>query len=258
MDDPRAAPVEDNLAAFYRVVATAPGLSRVDLGAVTTFTSGLPHPLLNGVVARRRFEPGTEQERLDEALAPLEEARIPYLWWCGPSVWSEALDQALAARGVQAELLPGMHHDLGHVPVAPLPSDAELRVGDRCPLDEFTRVMVAGFGLPEELVDTFTAVLAHFDPDRLVNVVATLDGAPVGCGSLWLTGATAGLYNIATVVPARGRGVGHAVTAALMAIGRERGCRESVLVASELGEPVYRRLGFERVCSIHEYAWSPC
>lgn len=245
------------MAEFYRVVADAPGITATQLGNVTTFVSGIPHPLLNGIVAQGPFAPGSEQAGVDEAVTPLQADRVPFLWWCGPSAWTETLDRALAAQGVHAEVLPGMHHRLDAIEEPPLPPGTSIRRGDLVPLDEFTRVMVTGFGLPEELVDGFTGVLAHFDPARLVNAVATLDGEPVGCGSLWVTDRTGGLYNIATFGPARRRGIGFAVTATLLAMARDRGCEESVLVASELGEPVYRRLGFEQVCQIREYLWTP-
>ena len=57
-------------------------------------------------------------------------------------------------------------------------------------------------------------------------------------------GDVLGVFNVATVPGARGRGVGRAVTLAALRDGAAAGCRMAVLQASEMGHPVYERLGF--------------
>ena len=79
----------------------------------------------------------------------------------------------------------------------------------------------------------------------------------VGCGTVFLDAGTAGVYNIAVLESARGRGIGYAVTAALMNVGVAAGCTNAVLHASELGRPVYERLGFEEVCQTPQWIWMP-
>ena len=115
-----------------------------------------------------------------------------------------------------------------HVPLdAPLtpalPAGAELLEVDASQQPQpFIATMVEGFGMPTELAGEFTRVLGAFGDEDLVNVLATLDGRPVATGSGWVTGTTIGLYNITTLDEARGRGLGHAVTARLMDLGRAR------------------------------------
>jgi predicted GNAT family N-acyltransferase len=53
-----------------------------------------------------------------------------------------------------------------------------------------------------------------------------------------------GVYVIATLEEARGRGYGGAITAHCMAVDP---AKPAVLQASDLGQPVYRRLGFVEV-----------
>jgi GNAT superfamily N-acetyltransferase len=69
----------------------------------------------------------------------------------------------------------------------------------------------------------------------------------------FIGGGAVGIYGVGTVPDARGRGYGSAVTLAAMDWGRENGADLAILHATELGEPVYRRLGFEAVCTISQW-----
>lgn len=55
----------------------------------------------------------------------------------------------------------------------------------------------------------------------------------------------AGIYAVTTAEPYRRRGIGTAITAAALRAGRDRGLRIGTLQATELGLPVYDRMGFE-------------
>jgi ribosomal protein S18 acetylase RimI-like enzyme len=52
---------------------------------------------------------------------------------------------------------------------------------------------------------------------------------------------------VATREEHRGQGIGTALTVAALLAGRERGLKIGSLQAGSLGEPVYRRIGFETV-----------
>ncbi|MFC4782900.1 GNAT family N-acetyltransferase [Nocardioides sp. MAHUQ-72] len=267
--DPRADAVERNLAEFHRVLATSPLVTTGTHPDVTSFRSGLPHPLFNDVVGAR-FTPGTERARVEDTVAPFVEAGLPFLWWCGPSTWSEALDRALTGIGAQREDSPGMHvaitadepadpddpADLDDPEARAVPG-LEIALGTEASDRDVARLMCEVFEIPGSLAAPLRDWMTVFDPACLVHAVASLDGEPVGCGSVWITGRTAGIYNVATLAHARRRGVGYAVTAALLRAGRARGCDESILVASRMGRPVYERLGYVEVCTMPQYVWIP-
>jgi GNAT superfamily N-acetyltransferase len=69
-------------------------------------------------------------------------------------------------------------------------------------------------------------------------------GAPVASGLGWRTGRTIGVYAIATIPAARRKGYGAAMTARVVTDGLAAGCDVAALQASELGRPIYERLGF--------------
>jgi len=58
---------------------------------------------------------------------------------------------------------------------------------------------------------------------------------------------------VGTVPEFRGKGYGSAVTLAAMDWAREMGEELAILHATEMGKPVYRRLGFEAHCTITQW-----
>jgi GNAT superfamily N-acetyltransferase len=92
--------------------------------------------------------------------------------------------------------------------------------------------------------------LALASPRRMWQFAALLDGQPVGHSTLYVTTGrlgAAGIYNVGVVPAARNRGVGTAVTLAACRFALSIGCRHALLNATGLGEPVYRRIGFETI-----------
>ena len=243
--------------AFLDAMAAVPLFAIDEQADVTTYRSGLPHPLFNGVVGGR-FAPGAEHERSREVMAPFVRAGVPFLGWSTSSTWSPGIHRALQAAGAVREDSPGMHVDLRSLSPAGRPvGGLDIAIVKPTDLGSFAGIMCEGFEFSPAFEEPVRRLLEGFDPDRLVHVLATLDGEPVACGSLWITGRTAGVYNIAVLDRARERGVGYAVTSALLDEARARGCTESVLQATRLGRPVYERLGYVEVCRVPQYLWVP-
>ena len=252
MLDPRAVAVEANLSAFMDLVSRDPLFTRRDHDDALVFTCDLDFPLFN-VACDAAFAPGRLARRTAEIADELIAHGRSWRWGAGPG--SLPHEPTLLERGLERGDAPGMHVAL----TEPLATPDDIRVGvigtDR--LDVFLDVFAAGFEMPEFVIGPFGEVIARTGGDWFVNVVAWDGPEPVGCGTLVHTGRTAGLYNIATLRASRGRGVGGAVTAALMNLGLARGCTEAVLTATPLGQPVYERLGFVEVCPVIAYGWTP-
>ncbi len=107
------------------------------------------------------------------------------------------------------------------------------------------------------------AVLRGFAPagydegEPLRLYLARLAGVPVAVSQLFLGAGIAGIYCVGTLPEARRQGIGAAVTHAALADARALGYNMAVLGASEMGEPVYRRLGFVACGGLAEYVWEP-
>jgi predicted acetyltransferase len=77
--------------------------------------------------------------------------------------------------------------------------------------------------------------------------VARLAGEPVSTALGLVNGAEVGIFNVATPPQHRRRGFGAAVTERAIRDGFAAGADLAWLQSSELGEPVYRRMGFRQV-----------
>jgi predicted N-acetyltransferase YhbS len=110
-------------------------------------------------------------------------------------------------------------------------------------LPEALRVLSAAFGTPPHNPSVHTLVAGSPAGNFLV---AERDGRIVGTGASVSFGSAGWLGGIAVAEEARGSGLGRALTeAAIDALGR----RETILLlASDLGRPIYDRLGFQEEC----------
>jgi GNAT superfamily N-acetyltransferase len=87
--------------------------------------------------------------------------------------------------------------------------------------------------------------------------IGTLDGEPVSISLLVMHEKVAGVYNVATLDKARGKGIGTALTREPLLFAKRMGYGHAVLEASEMGYPIYERLGFRKVCEFSIHAWMP-
>lgn len=256
MTDPRIAPVEDNLLAFFGSVRDMPMFRQDPATDVDAIHSDVPFPIFNAVLGARF---GADARRRTEEVADsFIEAGLPWMWWVTPSHTSPELESVLAERGLEHEDVPGMYADLAAAPA--VPEVPGLTIEQTTDAAAFIDVMLVGFGLPEMVRGPMTEVMGRFlgaTNRDAINLIGSLDGRPVACGTAYLTGTTAGLYNIATAEDARGRGIGYAVTQELQARARAAGADHAVLHATESGKPVYERAGFVEVCQVPQYVWLP-
>jgi hypothetical protein len=77
------------------------------------------------------------------------------------------------------------------------------------------------------------------------TVIAYEGSTPLATAQLLLSHGVAGVYFVGTVEAARGRGLAELVTRAVTNIGFDLGAAFVTLQASSMGEPIYRRMGYE-------------
>ncbi|MFC7192206.1 GNAT family N-acetyltransferase [Halocatena marina] len=80
-----------------------------------------------------------------------------------------------------------------------------------------------------------------------------MDGRPAATGLLIQSGHVAGVYSIGVVEEFRRRGIGKAMSWEVLRAGREAGCQVGVLQSSEMGSPLYEKMGFETTVTYHHF-----
>jgi predicted acetyltransferase len=116
-------------------------------------------------------------------------------------------------------------------------------VDDADGVELFQDLSSRGFGLPLDFAQILTPV-GLLESPAAAMLVGRVGEKPVSCALVSVTGATAGIYNVATPEEHRRRGYGAALTWAAIAEGARRGCDHSILQASDMGAPVYRAMGY--------------
>lgn len=118
----------------------------------------------------------------------------------------------------------------------------------------WAHIFTLGYGLPTDWEDpVFEAWIRLGLDSPMRNYVGYLDGTPVSTSCVFLGGGVAGIYNVATLPDARGKGIGAALTLRPLVEAREMGYRIGVLQASDMGFGVYQRLGFRHLCQIENF-----
>jgi hypothetical protein len=101
------------------------------------------------------------------------------------------------------------------------------------------------FGYPAPMLEPFRAGCflpsGALDAPGWHHFVGYADGRPVAAGSCFADDQVLRVENIAVMAHTRGRGFGAAITAATIGVNVDTA---AMLVASDLGRPVYENLGF--------------
>ncbi len=103
------------------------------------------------------------------------------------------------------------------------------------------------FAPPEWNTDISAVFGRHFGQPYFYPIVAECDAALVGCADALLQGNAGWLGGIIVLPEYRGRGIGSALTEELVRFLREKRIKHQILIATSMGEPIYRKLGFQAV-----------
>jgi ribosomal protein S18 acetylase RimI-like enzyme len=217
--------------------------------SLTWLSTGTRIPYYNGVV-RTRLSAADAGAAIEAVSRMFHEQDWLMSWWVMPQSRPADLAARLTSRGFAlwgGDL--GMAVDLGGVPAAvPLPSGVTVeRVETTEGMFDWLRAFGRGFGIDEARLAIYSSLPLGVPPSqsRFRFFLARAAGLPTAT-SLWFPADDAAVLDeIATVPEQRRRGMATAVTHAALADARVAGYRTAVLVASEAGVPVYRRLGFE-------------
>ncbi|MBS0661103.1 MAG: GNAT family N-acetyltransferase [Verrucomicrobia bacterium] len=234
-----------SMEAFWRLYGQAPGGVLRQTQDVCLTLSGIPHPLFNGMHRARPADAGQARAMVAEVKTLLNEVGVPALWWTLPETTTPPLAEALLAGGATClGPAPAMELALEQLPPLTLPG-VEVREVTSDELALWAEIAARGTDLPPEVVSALSALEPQLpvEPHRR-RFLAWRGGEAVGSACTIEAGPDVGIFAIAVLPAHRRGGLGALLTVEPLRAAAARGCRTALLQASEMGYPVYRRLGF--------------
>jgi len=141
-----------------------------------------------------------------------------------------------------------LHREDASIPNAP----AGLEITPAKTLDDlrmWARTASAGFEMGRQNNNIFKSMVNATSLERpgFSYLVGRVSGRPVATSASYVSDGVTGIYGVSTIPRARGRGYGEAMTWAVVRDGLSKGCSILSLQASNMGFPIYHRMGFRRI-----------
>jgi hypothetical protein len=130
-------------------------------------------------------------------------------------------------------------------------------VKDNKALKTWCKVAAASFRVPEEVIPSIYDWYAReMDMEQpLKFYLGVLDGKPVATSNYYLGAGVCGLYFVGTLPEARQKGIGFSITQKPLLEAKKLGYKAGILQASDMGRPVYLKLGFKEYGRMGSYSW---
>ena len=220
-----------------------------DEGVLIARTSA-PVPWLNIAFVTRKL--AAPDAAIADAVRYFDERDQPFIIRIREGIDPDAEGAAEAQGFAYADTIPGM--TLHPLPEAPQPPEGLTisTVADEQGLEGLIDVSAEAFGMPVEGMAQLLTMRFIEDPGWQ-SYLGSIDGQPVAAAMLQLDGTIAGVYFVGTRAAYRRRGLGEAMTWHAVREGAKAGCTVAALQASEMGRPVYERMGFRTVAGYRTF-----
>lgn len=240
--------IYDSWSPFWRFYAERMPLAWRQREADALFCSfTIPHPLFNQVADA---DANLSQERVKQICETMDARGLPWLWLANPAHWDDSSSQWFSENGLEeGGIVEGMAFDTAQTEIkAEAPAGLEIREAlCKEDLHAFWEGIMPAYEMPIEFAAPFQAVHdAHgFYPDVPLRIYyGVWEGSPVSGSIVYFDSEVAVIQCVGTSPEARGRGFAPAVVAACIRAAQEAGYRYVVLQASDMGRPVYLKMGF--------------
>jgi Acetyltransferase (GNAT) family len=225
-------------------------------GGATLVRTGLPDAAFNMVFL---FEScGSQNELFRGIRSSFIEALTPWEIVTNPSGSPELTSLIQEFGLVKVEQQPGMFLDAVPEETPKVPTGFEIKqVSDIEVIRVMLGIGMTSFGnwsgaIPEPMA---TALSGTMLPARPSCYLGYFEERPVATSIRLSAHGVAGIYFVGTLPEFRRRGFGEAMTWRAVIDGKKEGCIHCCLQASQLGRPIYERMGFRRV--IDYEIWRP-
>ena len=249
--------IRTNMCEFFRHMSRSLPDKSFENKKFMRWYSPLAHPWFNGVLSSSPFKEG-DDAFIEETIQHFRSKQVnTFTWWMEPPLKPSDWESALSKHGFGfSDGTPGMAMNLQMLKAQTetVPGLEVRVVTDKESLKDWVRVFVNGYGLPSDWEETvFDLWLALGIGFPMRNYLGYLDGKPVSTSTVFFGGGVAGIYCVATLPEARGKGIGSAVTLKPLHNARELGYAIGVLQSSDMRFNVYKQMGFRHLCQIENF-----
>lgn len=259
-DEALVTAIRTNLCDFFRHLSRSIPEKHFENGKFMRWYTPLPHPWFNGVLSANQPEENDEAF-IEETIQHFRAKGVKiFTWWMEPHLTRSDWGPILSKYGFEfSDDTPGMALDLQELDSASQTINGfEIRrVNDQESLQEWVEVFIDGFNLPSNwkpgTFDVWMQIGLGFP---MGNYLGYLNGKPVSTSAIFYGGGVAGIYCVATLPEARGRGIGLALTHQPLREAYEMGYNIGVLQSSKMGFNIYKKLGFRHLCQIESFSRS--
>ena len=278
-DEQLALAVETNLFALFRAMSTLPNSEIEETTKLSRHLAFPTHPFYQGAWGTN-LAPDEIEAAIHETIDWFKSRSAPFFfWWTGPTTKPDDIGKYLTALGLKdldgegkesanyivstAMGAPGMVanlHQMNETVLEKVPPGFEMSyVRDEKDLQDFKQVLIDGNDLPEPMADGWAQAARAFGIDQTPwrMALGKLNGEPVAVNMVFNGGGVVGAYGVTVVPSARGKGIGAAITLKPLLDTRDNdGYNYAVLFSTEMGTPVYQRIGFRMTdARINRYLW---
>lgn len=187
---------------------------------------------------------------IEQIISRIKKLNISASWYITPQSYPVNLQNTLKDYGFTYKYdWSAMAIDLENVPES-FDFPEGMAIKEVLNLDElgtWTDILVKSFEFPE-IVQSYKKYFINAGLE-LINshyYLGFLNGKPVSTCVLFDGEGAAGLFYIGTVPEARKQGIAKAMVCYLLNTAKKKGYSISVLQASEMGYPVYKKIGFKK------------
>lgn len=224
-------------AAFLSIARVSPGGRAIELDGVSAavMPASPERSVINCVTYSDADALGAALDRLAEEY---DDAGVRAWTVWVPEPDREAAELLGAAGHVLDAQPPGMVANIDELDLRP--AELDLMEPDMAVAG---RINDAAYGLPGD----FERVSRTVPPEPGRLYMARADGVPACTVFTYEEDGECGVYLVATLPEAQGRGLAGALMAHALLEARERGCTTTSLQSSARGRPVYARLGYREI-----------
>jgi len=231
----------------------------IDRESMRIVNSCHPADMFNIICNTRTEDP----KILADAIKYFSEKELPFAWWIGFYGEPVNLKSKLENLGLhfdECEL--GMFIHLDKLPSKEKNLELEIvKVHDQKTLQDFSSVVADIVPNDAGAIKSFFSANQYEILDecsRLILFVGYLKNKPIATSALFCDSGVVGVWDVITLPKARGKGVGTQMTLKALQEGKKFGYRIGVLTASDEGQFVYKKLGFNplkeyRVCNYNKF-----